>query len=333
MTIEITDWDKNYETRDSRRRPGYRFTWLAIPVKLSGSSYGKLISHADGAAHFGVWNSLLQLAATCKKRGILARDSGEPYTPESISFAVRIPEAMVNDAIIRLIGLGWLKYQEHQDSGNEWQRVADVGRNVALTVTVTSTSTNTKECGESFDSPPIDFLESQEYETAIHAIGDCLEDVLPIPWGEDSTTGTPATKKRKSKGSKQQGNVIEEWFKASFWDKWPSHPRKKDRYSCLNFCSKLSPDQREELSAGLIRHLPGLLSNLDYIPLPMTWLNKRRWLDVIEGGNTYAGWLNPKDYYPPMETAADRNRDPQQKLTEADKEHMRELGITVPEDK
>ena len=72
---------------------------------VSGSS----VSHADGAAHLGVWHSLLMVASRAKPRGQLVREDGRPHTPESLALVTRLSEPVVRNAIERLLQIGLLE--------------------------------------------------------------------------------------------------------------------------------------------------------------------------------------------------------------------------------
>ena len=75
---------------------------------VSGSS----VSHADGAAHLGVWHSLLMVASRAKPRGQLVREDGRPHTPESLALVTRLSEPVVRNAIDRLLQIGLLESSE-----------------------------------------------------------------------------------------------------------------------------------------------------------------------------------------------------------------------------
>jgi len=85
--------------------------WLPLPIKLDGEGYAALMDHENGAAHFGVFVAVLEVAARCPRRGVLAGASG-PYTEKSIARSIRMPEPVVIEALIRLASddIGWVTF-------------------------------------------------------------------------------------------------------------------------------------------------------------------------------------------------------------------------------
>ena len=79
----IVDWAHHFE--NNRTKELKVLTWMRFPTKQDGDGYTDLLDHKDGAAHFGAWCALLQVAAKCGTRGTLLRDSGRPH--DSISLA------------------------------------------------------------------------------------------------------------------------------------------------------------------------------------------------------------------------------------------------------
>ena len=83
--------------------------WVPFPNKQDGDGYTELIMHKDGAAHFGVWCAVCQVASKCDPRGTLLRDSKKPHDLTSLSRITRIPIKVIKPAIERLIKIGWLE--------------------------------------------------------------------------------------------------------------------------------------------------------------------------------------------------------------------------------
>ncbi len=63
----IANWDANFE--NNRTRELKKLAWVPIPNRMDGSSYRELVEHPNGAAHFGVWIGLVEIASTCDPRG------------------------------------------------------------------------------------------------------------------------------------------------------------------------------------------------------------------------------------------------------------------------
>jgi len=105
--LQIRDWEEHFE-----KRPDYKgLKWVAVPNKLDGSGYTELVDHPDGAAHYGAWIALLLIASKCRPRGTLLwnRQGLLPHDPTSLSRISRIPSAVFQEAIPRLLTIGWLE--------------------------------------------------------------------------------------------------------------------------------------------------------------------------------------------------------------------------------
>jgi len=97
----IRDWDEHFENARTLRIKG-GLPRIMLPTRLSKDGYIDLLTHPNGPGHFGSWAALLQVAANCRPRGELRRDSGEPHTIASLSRMTRIPEKTLTSAIERL---------------------------------------------------------------------------------------------------------------------------------------------------------------------------------------------------------------------------------------
>jgi len=144
--LEIVDWGKHYENH--RTRELRVMTWVPLPNKHDGDGYTQLLNHPNGAAHFGAWCALVELASrqhvgtssaphrrhvgtssansinSGKKfrdsakydssdhpygRGILMRETGEAHDPSSLERMTRIPISVWEEALPRLVTIGWIK--------------------------------------------------------------------------------------------------------------------------------------------------------------------------------------------------------------------------------
>jgi hypothetical protein len=100
---------------------------------------------------------------------------------------------------------------------------------------------------------------------------------------ENTSPGAKAApeKKTSSKAAKRTigDPAVVAWFDTEFW---PIYPRKEDRGDALKAALKLQATaaDRSAILAKLNADLPDYLSReKKFIPLPASWLNKRRWLD------------------------------------------------------
>lgn len=127
MAFQITDWDKHYE--NNRTRDLKQMTWVPMPVKHDGDGYTELLDHPNGAAHFGAWCALVQVAARCGTRGTLLRGGGMAHDPVSLARVTRIPVSVWKEALPRLVSIGWVSDYEIPQEGaaspqvtaNEWK--------------------------------------------------------------------------------------------------------------------------------------------------------------------------------------------------------------------
>lgn len=103
----IVGWKEHFENADSRKIAN--LSWFKCPVKMDGLSYRLLVQHKDGAAHFGIWIILLEIAAKCPTRGLLVRSNGIPLDVAGMSLMSGIPESSFKPAIERLLQIGWIK--------------------------------------------------------------------------------------------------------------------------------------------------------------------------------------------------------------------------------
>jgi hypothetical protein len=118
----IRNWNDHYE--DHKTRQLKKLDWVRMPNKMDGSGYTELLDHPNGAAHFGAWCALVEMASKgAPPRGNLSRSAGSPtgnagYAPESAGYATdiarlsricRIPQSVLLEAIDRLLHIGWLE--------------------------------------------------------------------------------------------------------------------------------------------------------------------------------------------------------------------------------
>jgi hypothetical protein len=107
----IRDWDKHFE--NNRTRELKRLEWVPVPNKHDGDGFTDLLDHENGMAHYGAWHLILQVASKCDPRGTLLRDGAggvkTPHTPQSLARITRGSAAVFEQAIERLITIGWIE--------------------------------------------------------------------------------------------------------------------------------------------------------------------------------------------------------------------------------
>lgn len=114
----VRDWNKNYEIAQSRKIEG-PLSWVATPCKHDGLGFRRIMALPDGAAVYGAWVLIVQVAAKCNPRGVLADERG-PLTPEGLSFKTGCPEKIMQRAIevVSSERVGWLLVEKWEHSGS-----------------------------------------------------------------------------------------------------------------------------------------------------------------------------------------------------------------------
>ena len=130
--LRVVDWVTRYE--NNRTKDLKETKWVPIPNRHDGDGYTELMDHQNGPQHFAAWVLILQVASKCKHvpqegatisqegagspqeaadpcevRGSLLRSDKKPHDAKSLSRVTRCPEKVFNEAIPRLIELGWLE--------------------------------------------------------------------------------------------------------------------------------------------------------------------------------------------------------------------------------
>ena len=139
MIYRIKDWDVHFENNRSREMKELRF--IILPNKHDGDGYTELIGHPNGAAHYGAWVAIVQVASRgnhpagrcgipagcCECRGMLLRDGAKPHSPDSLSRITRLPAEIFSAVIPRLIEIGWIEeVQLDEDLSTIPHRPADI---------------------------------------------------------------------------------------------------------------------------------------------------------------------------------------------------------------
>jgi len=115
QVYRIRGWDEYFE--NNRTRELKVLSWVPVPNKQDGDGYTELMDHKDGAAHFGCWHAILQVASKCDPRGTLLRDSKRAHDLASLSRITRIPVKVLKVAIERLLIIRWLEIYDNPALG------------------------------------------------------------------------------------------------------------------------------------------------------------------------------------------------------------------------
>lgn len=105
----IKNWAKHFENNRTRTMDVMR--WVPIPNKHDGDGYSEMTAGPEGAAIYGAWVTVIQVASKCQPRGTLLRAGGMPHTFESISRQVRLPSDIIKLAMERAASpsVSWLE--------------------------------------------------------------------------------------------------------------------------------------------------------------------------------------------------------------------------------
>lgn len=106
-TYRIKDWDRFFETNESRKVVNAR--WVPLPNKQDGKGYRRVAQHKNGVAIFCAWTLILQVASKTPVRGILADHDG-PLDAEDLAVKTGFPAKIFEQALEFLVDsrVGWL---------------------------------------------------------------------------------------------------------------------------------------------------------------------------------------------------------------------------------
>jgi len=124
--LRVKNWDEIYE--NNRTRDLKKMQWVPVPNKLDGDGYTTLVDHKNGAAHYGAWILILQVASKCDTRGTLVRGNGLPHDPVSLSRITRVPKKTFEETISRLSDpeIGWLEVVDAEGVTEKPQGIATI---------------------------------------------------------------------------------------------------------------------------------------------------------------------------------------------------------------
>ena len=105
--LRVKDWNGCFE--NNRTRELKEMTWFPVPNRFDGDGYTEIIEgHKNGPAHYAAWVVICGVASRCEPRGTLLRDGSKAHDSVSLSRKTRLPQALFDEAIPRLISIGWL---------------------------------------------------------------------------------------------------------------------------------------------------------------------------------------------------------------------------------
>lgn len=101
----IRNWNTLFE--NNRTRELKRLDWVPVPNRMDGLGYVTLMSHPNGAAHFGAWLAIIEIASRQKDRGTLPQNGAG--LSHSLAVISRIPATIFDEAVPRLLDLEWME--------------------------------------------------------------------------------------------------------------------------------------------------------------------------------------------------------------------------------
>lgn len=115
-TYRVKDWDKIYETAETRKLLTLR--WLPVPNKHDGLGYRRIVAQKDAAELFTAWILILQVASKGRgpdERGNLLRGQ-EALGDEDLAMMTGFPKAIFTRALDFFSNpkQGWLLVHEDE---------------------------------------------------------------------------------------------------------------------------------------------------------------------------------------------------------------------------
>jgi hypothetical protein len=125
--LRVKGWNEHFE--NNRTRELKKLDWVPVPNKQDGDGYTELIDHPEGPLHFAAWMAIIQIASKCDTRGTLSREGAKPHDARSLARISRIPAAVFESAIPRLVEIGWL--ESIAQEATSFQRVTSIPQHAA----------------------------------------------------------------------------------------------------------------------------------------------------------------------------------------------------------
>ncbi len=121
--LRVARWDETFENNQSRVIKDLK--WVPFPNKHDSDGYTELMDHPEGYAHYAAWVVIVQVASKCNPRGTLVREGARPHDAASLARISRVPETIIENAIPRLILVGWL--ERISVDGNRLEQITQEG--------------------------------------------------------------------------------------------------------------------------------------------------------------------------------------------------------------
>jgi hypothetical protein len=114
----IRGWNEHFECSQSRKRK-QAMNWVATPTKHDGKSFRRLMLMDDGLEIYGAWMLMVQIAAKCPTRGVLA-DADGPLDTSDLAVKTGCPQSKFDKALKVLSEkkIGWIVVEEWEGIGS-----------------------------------------------------------------------------------------------------------------------------------------------------------------------------------------------------------------------
>jgi hypothetical protein len=163
VVYSIRDWEAHFEVSQSNKVKR-ALSWVPLPTKHDGKSYRRLMIRTDGMQLYAAWVLIVQVAAKCPVRGVLADGDG-PLEAEDLAIKTGGSVAVFSEAlsVLSRSDIGWLLVDEWSGATsnpvNSGSKPLDSGSSSVLPLQdrtghdITRQDTSSGEPGKP-DSPP-----------------------------------------------------------------------------------------------------------------------------------------------------------------------------------
>jgi hypothetical protein len=115
----VKNWDEVFEKSQMRKAKTHH--WVAMPIKHDGAGFRRVSIQPNACELFCAWCLIVQVAAKCPCRGVLASDSGEGLDADDLAIKTGFPIRIFEDALEFFTGpkIGWLTTSESDFTPSE----------------------------------------------------------------------------------------------------------------------------------------------------------------------------------------------------------------------
>jgi len=119
MIYRIKRWNAVFENNRSRELKNTH--WVAMPNSHDTLGYLTLVALPNGAALYGAWCVLVQIASRCKPRGTLVQDGSRPHTARTLALKSRLPQELFEELfeVLRLPDIEWIEALTDETAAQE----------------------------------------------------------------------------------------------------------------------------------------------------------------------------------------------------------------------